>query len=100
MQILETLWRKVGKNLWREKPKHLKPILRKWNAEIFRKDDQNIQRLEDDLVRLELESISSPSTNKEVKLLQNRHKLELALLREEILAKQKSRIKLLKEGGC
>lgn len=44
-----------------KKLKHQILILRKWNAEIFGRVDQNIQHLEDGLVRLESKSISSPS---------------------------------------
>lgn len=80
------------------KIKRLKIHLKTWNREVFERVETNIQILGDNIVELEAKLCCAYDRDVEFELIEKRAALESCLLQEEILLKQKTRVKWLKEG--
>lgn len=80
------------------KIKRLKPTLRTQNKEIFGKVDNHVQNVEDKILNPEAQLMANYRNDLELQLNYKQTELEQFVLQQEILLKQKSRVKWLKEG--
>lgn len=76
-------------SLYAKKLKHLKPALRRWNAECFGNIQTKIKILQAEIDHLQ-HKLSSPEVDFKENALQS--ELQEQLIREEILWKNKSRV--------